>query len=573
MKMGAWFERKKGFTWKTAYLLLALLALCLAARAFCGIDATDESFYFALARRFAQGDAILADEWFPAQLIGILLLPFYRFYVGLFGGQEGLILCTRLCYAAFAVLTAAFMMHVFRKRGEPASFGCPAAMLFAVYARAGIANFSYYNLGLLSFLLALLLLLDGKSARRLWTRQIPAGICLSVSVLCMPYMAVVFVCMAGVYLFRRRSLTPGKDGLCFLLGIFCSAGVFLLFYGREIADGIGNLPYLFMDPLHQGGVLEKTAGTAAYVLFTYLKFTWPLYLFTFAAAAAIRFRRIQNRKVLRAARSLFYLEFFLQAIYSRTFFEGGIVCAFLLLALQIQLVNRGIRDRELEWYFLLPGLLFGLVWSYGSDLGMRVFNMGFCLADVWALKILALDVRTEAERFRYAMRLSAAVLFAVLLANRMLDVYRESPVWELDTRVACGTMKGLFTSAERAREYEAVVQDLRRYTEETDRLVVGGLNPWVYLEAPARCGAFTVWTVDFEDERNWNYYEQYPENRPTVIYLLDTQRTVYEGWSWGSHGSSTQGEGRSQAEGYLKEYLEEHPHEIVRTETGIFYLF
>ena len=88
-------------SWKTAYGCLGVLAVLLIFRAFFGVDYTDESFYFALAKRFAMGDQILVDEWFPTQLIGVLLLPFYRLYVGLCGSQEGIILADRLCYVGF----------------------------------------------------------------------------------------------------------------------------------------------------------------------------------------------------------------------------------------------------------------------------------------------------------------------------------------------------------------------------------------------------------------------------------------------------------------------------------------
>ena len=141
----------------------------------------------------------------------------------------------------------------------------------------------------------------------------------------------------------------------------------------------------------------------------------------------------------------------------------------------------------------------------------------------------------------------------------------------MDTQVSCGTMKGIYTTAERAAEYEAVVEDLRNHTYEKDRLVVPGLNPWIYLESPARCGAFSVWRVDFKDERNWDYYEKYPANIPTVIYLLGTDRKTYPGWRWGSHGSSSQGQGVEAAEGYLQELLETGRYEMQKTATGIFY--
>lgn len=563
--------QKIALTWKRAYILLGVGMILLMARSFFGIDYTDESFYFALAKRFSQGDALLVDEWFPTQLIGALLLPLYKLYLGIFGNSEGIILCSRILYVLFACIVSAYMLGVFRKRGESCGYSLCVAMMLCIYVRAGIGTFSYYSLGLETFLLAILLLMDGENSFSPILKWVLAGINFSISVVCMPYMVLFFIVFVIVLFAKRQLFSDDKKYGYIFGGILISGMVFLAFFGGQILQGVGNFQEILMDPAHQGSIFEKVTDIIFYLCFIYLKYTWPLYMSTFIGGLIIRFKRIQNQKIQNAYRMVVYLEFLIQALYSRTYFEGGIIFAFLLLALQIQLMNLQIRDSQLEKYFLVPGIAFSFIWIIGSNVMMRVFNMGCLLADVWALKIILEDSKNIKTYFRYLRNLSVFLLFGVLLINRFFDVYRDNVIWDLDTQVTCGSMKGIFTTEDRAEEYETVVQELRMYTSENDRLAVLGLNPWVYLEAPSQCGAYSVWHVDFTDERNYSYYKKYPENIPNVIFLLNPSYGKFSGWRFGSQGSNTEGSGVAEVDGYLKMLLEEKEYETLECSGGTFY--
>ena len=60
--------------------VICFMGLVLCFRVHFGVDFTDESHYLALAKRFSQGDRPFREEWFPTQIIGILLLPFFNIY-------------------------------------------------------------------------------------------------------------------------------------------------------------------------------------------------------------------------------------------------------------------------------------------------------------------------------------------------------------------------------------------------------------------------------------------------------------------------------------------------------------
>lgn len=565
--------QKKICSWKIAYGLLGVLAILLFLRAFFGVDYTDESFYFALAKRFARGDQILIDEWFPTQLIGVLLLPFYQLYVTICSSQEGIILCARLCYVCFSVLIAGYMLSVFRKEGRDCVYSILASAMFCIYVRASIGTFSYYSLGLETFLLFLLLWTDGRHARRPEWRWILAGINFSISVICMPYMVLLFLVLTICYLYKRKRFLPEKDGICFCLGVVAVSIFFFSWIGFDLFLGLQNIPKILMDPQHQGNLWEKWMGIVNYLCFIYLKFTWPLYGLTFVMGICIYKKVFSKQKWFFLYRGLVYFEFLLQAVYVRTFFEGGIVLAVLLLAVQIWLVSHdSIRTKQMEQLFLFAGLGFGVVWILGSNVGIRVLNMGVLLADVWALNILFEDSKEGKKIFRYLRDGVIIILFGVLILNRFLDVYRDSAIWNLDTQVSRGSMKYLFTTAQRAEEYEMAVQELDKYTTTEDRLAVTGLNPWIYLESPASCGAYSVWKVDFTEERNWFYYKKYPENTPNVIFLLKDGYGKYDAWKYSSHGSNSEGNQVAEIDGYLREWKQMQKWDIQHKKSGVFYI-
>lgn len=563
--------QRKICSFKMAYICLGVLGALLLLRAFFGVDYTDESFYFALAKRFYQGDKILIDEWFPTQLIGVLLLPFYRIYVWLHGNQEGIILCARLCYVLFSVLTAEYMLSVFQKEGRSCGYSLLVSAFFCIYVRASIGTFSYYSLGLLSFLLFLLFLIDAKHTKRPEWKWILSGINFSISVICMPYLVLFFLIMVLLYLYRRKSLLPGREGVFFILGILIVCILFFQGVGSSIFLGFKNIPEILMDPQHQGSIGEKLISFLIYMCFTYLKFTWPLYVLTMAAGFYSYKKKIQNQRWMLFYRGVVYLEFFVQAAYVRTFFEGGIVFAVLLLAIQLWLIQPSIGNRNTERMFLVAGLGFGLIWILGSNVGIRVFNMGTLLADVWAIQVLYEDTKKGARLFRYLRNGVVVLLLGVLLLNRFLDVYRDSAIWNLDTQITKGSMKYLFTTEKRATEYELAVEELAQYTTEEDRLAVPGANSWLYLDAPALCGAYSVWKVDFTEERNWSYYEKVPENNPSVVYLLDASYGSYTAWKYSSHGSNRKGNEGVVIEGYLEELIQKQMKKPIAGKTGIFY--
>lgn len=559
--------------WKNRlpYIILGIGCLFMVIRAFFGVDIADESFYLATAKRFAGGARPLREEWFTTQLIGVLLMPLYSLYVRLCGSRDGVVLFVRLCYVVFSGGIAYYLYGILKKKdGADRTAALCAALVYLFHVRANIPTLSYYSIGLGTFLIYLCLRRRTESA---WG-EFCAGISFAISVLCMPYMVVYFLFIVAASVFDRGKTEKERKIQAFLyLGILFCAAVFLIYClsSGDIMDIPGNIVQILKDPEHQGSAIESLTGFLWFMKRTFYKYLfWPMAA-EYVLIGIWYLRKCRDGRLALLLKWAAYGLFFVQSVYLRTFFEGGILIAFLLLAVQIALLNR-----RAEWAlvrrYLIPGLLFGIIWMMGSNVGQRVFNMGCVIADIWALQIIWTDIRKSSRLKAFGKLLAPGLLVAVLFLIRMCDVYWDSSVFQLDTVVTRGAAKGLRTTSYRAEKYEDMLEKLEKYAGKGKKLAVIDIHPWVHLAADADCGALSVWRLSAADPRNEVYYETYPEMIPDVILLVNTEYEKYEAWRFSSHVESESDNRLSELDGWFLKLVEEQGYEMYEEECGIFYV-
>lgn len=560
--------RRKTILFFSAIVFIGML-LCLRAR--YGVELTDESYYLAEAGRFFQGDRPFREEWFPAQLIGVLLLPAYSVYCMVHGDTEGIILFMRLLYALFRTAAALLTFWTLTRKEKMDWFpALMASLLFLFYARANIQTLSYYNIGLITFLIYLLW-----RQEKGFFYQAGSGISFAVSVLCMPYLALYFAFMEALHAMQCvKGQRKWQEEAAFLSGILLSAAVVLGFFlsAGDMPDIFQNLPEILKDPEHQGTIWESVYSFVSFMIRDFYRFLfWPQMLECLGIACYI-WKGRRPERLGGLLKAFAYLLFLAQAVYVRTFFEGGIIIVFFVLALQVAVLTDR-RERTLWEHYALPGLLYGMLWMCGSNVGQRVFNMGCLLACIWAAQIIWKDACGSLRRWARILKLGAALaVLGILVLICFLDVYRDGSIEKLTVRLEAGAAKGIYTTPQRAEEYADVLEALAIYAGEGKVLAVEGTNPWLYLESDAQCGAYTAWSVDFTDERNELYYERYPDKIPDVIFLLKPSYGTYEGWRYSSHGSNKEGMGTDMLEGWLEKLAEEEVYCRLEEESGIFYV-
>ena len=168
------------------YLIIILAAALLLYRSFLGFDQTDESYYYALAKRLCQGDRPFVDEWYPSQFSSVLLKPFYKIYTFFVPDGTGIILAGRITYLVLAVLVAVF---IFRNIHKNRKVALVAALLYLFYARQNVMGLSYYQLYPSFMIVALLLLKKAVEEEKFYVYTAIAGIFVSLAVICMPFLA------------------------------------------------------------------------------------------------------------------------------------------------------------------------------------------------------------------------------------------------------------------------------------------------------------------------------------------------------------------------------------------------
>ena len=116
--------------------LLAVLTLTYT-RLFFGIDFTDESFYIAVPLRFVMGARPLIDETNVVQQTpGIILYPFVKVYVALFG-LDGIVLFARHLHLLFSAVIAAAIFVGLRPVSRTLSSGHCLPVLLSPSFRSG----------------------------------------------------------------------------------------------------------------------------------------------------------------------------------------------------------------------------------------------------------------------------------------------------------------------------------------------------------------------------------------------------------------------------------------------------
>lgn len=536
-------------------LVLGIMAVLLIIRAHYGMDVTDETLYLSIAKRFADGDMLFRDEWNTCQLFSLLMLPLYNGYVWIHGSSDGIILFSREMFVCVTLVVTCFAFWILYQYIHNVAESLIIALCMFLYVRGNIVTFSYYSVAQICFLMAIFLWMNGDLINRhKKICYVLSGISYALSVVSMPYLAVLVVgiLFLGVWYNIKKDQRKNKIN-CFISGVVLAAGVFCLVYGRWIPwkNLWEYLPFMFLDPaMEHEGILGELLAVEKYVNAVFLKYTWWLYVLTFLACILGKNRKKEIKIVLLG-------EFFLQAVYLRTYFEGGILMAVFLLAVQLCILERDFGRKHWIKYFVIPGMLYGVLWIMGSNIGERVMNMGFLIADIWAIDVIWNSCSEKTTFIKVVKRVSVLWLVGILGIIRFADLYRDGELAAMTTKVETGSYQGIYTEDNRAKAYADTVDLLRDESDITDRLVVVGRNPWVYLDAPARCAAYTAWNIQGEDLVAEKYYSVFPDKIPNIIVTVDPEIQTYKTWRFSSHGSGMQNGELLYPEGIYKKILQD----------------
>lgn len=461
---------------------VAIAAVCLVAvpvltyaRLFFGIDFTDESFYTAVPYRFVTGARPLVDETnLVQQTPGILLYPFIRAYVELFG-LDGIVLYARHLHFIFSGAIAAAMFTGLRATLSDNWLSAVIASTAVAFVPFGIHGLSYNSFGS-GFLAAGLFLglawLSNGHGRFL----VASGATLGLAVFVYPPLVIpVTCCFTALYLVSRpRSLRVLGSGL--LASGVCVLVTILFF----MQDGLATAPDLVSQTQTfggQGGGLSKVVDvgfsvsgtfTEKSVAFVVLVILFAVYRwkkqYVFIPLLALPVLALPLGQFDEPLSNVFITNF---ALF------GPIV--FLLVR------DDPIAQRLLAavWF---PSAVAGVVTAYSSANGGLNTGIGLFPASVATAVLIAIAIRRTENLFRdILMFLPVATFVLLCLALQYLSVYRDAPVRSLDSRVRGGAYAGLFTTTQKHVFLKTLEADLKSVSGPKCRVLFYDTFPGGYL--------------------------------------------------------------------------------------------
>lgn len=515
--------RPRGADLLFAVLGIAALVL-LIAKCRYGFGYYDESFYLATARRFWNGDAPVAQEWNLAQFFALFTAPLVGLVESLAGGTQGILLTFRYLYVGVQAAAAVFVYLRLRALAPiGAALGAVAFLLFAPY---NISALSYNSLGILFLTLAGVMLATMERGKTLQTAL--AGIFFAAAVLCCPFLTLGYLILLGLWGYRRKlatawfaPFTVGIAGLAvvFLAVVFTRTGPILFLKGlKTMLQSTDRSSESF-----GAGLLFCTPGA-------------PVFFGLLAVLALVCWRDTDRRRhgawYLTAGCGValgFQLSFWLTNPYLNFFMFPMNLCA----PFAVAVCGRSADHRLLRWLWA-PGMFYAFAISLASNQKFYAISAASTVATVASVVLLArafAALRRETHTVgRLALGAVTLVLAVQLVSEAVVRWYtvfwQESPA-QLTVLLTEGPEAGLYTDAELAAEYNALLADVASLgkLEADQHVLFVSRHSWLYLTTPAQVGGFSAWMQLNDGIREKTkdqlslYYDRMPEKRPDAVYV------------------------------------------------------
>lgn len=551
-----------------AYGFLTIVAILLFLRNFFSFTWSDESFYLTLVHRFWLGEKMIADEWFTAQTISPLLLPFYSLYQKITGGNEGVYFYFRTLYWCISTATCIYSYQVLKKYHQIEN-ALAASLLYYLYSRANIGGMSYYNMTLTLTLLGCLLLYDQLMKESTsYGKCIIIGILWALAVVSTPYLSVVYLVAFFSAFCMKRGRKQWKSILCILFGSAVMAILYLRFLlsRTSISELLFNIPYILNEPeLQKTNPLLVLPLMAARIGWRY-KWTIVPYGIGVVVSLVSILRKNHTEKKKRIILLGNLLIFFGNVILSWGMI-GCINIAYVLFIFLFWLseVEGKWEKRDIQLLiFFIVGACLSLAFSFSSDTGLDAMSIGFVLL---AMSSMLWFGKQKKEKIAWGL---VSILLLETTVLRLFSVYRDAPIGELNTQLNRGPGKYLFTTEEHQHQYEKVLEDIEAYVRPEDRVLYSQSCFWSYLCGNNAYGTPSSWRMPLNSRRLEEYFTLYPEKIPTCVVVFHPE--------YGNFSSSLiQGNEVAKepnfnfTEGFLYEYMMEQDYQIIQGKTAKIY--
>lgn len=472
---------------KKFLIILVILTIIQVIRSFSGGWVyQDEQYYVSLGYRFTTGTRMFVDDVGIAQMMGFILVPIIKLYLLIFSTTEGIILYVRFCYVIMSLIST---LLIYKRFNKESAYAWLAALIFFIFVPFSLMSMSYNTMSI-NFLIQSVCLYDIKNVKL--KESVISGILFSLSVVCNPYLAILYILSSLYIIFIDKKDYIKKNYLYSFIGIALILVIFLLFVfaGNNISDVINSFQYM-IDPSHSNSKIDMLLKSLSQFkdAFGYL----ILIQGVISLISCIKDNKyIDLANVLISILSIAYY-----FIFSRSrLYAGG----FSVLFTSILLVYMPslIRRKDIYSIYFLIFLFHGFCFLLSSNVGARAISNEF--VNIAVISIICLD---DYKYNKMIHNVLICVLSMSLLTCRLL--LDNSGMVDYSKQIKSGPFKYLYTSEESAstleKEYNNIKQ-LEKYNDSNKIFVVAN-SPWIYLSIEDKQ------VINFSTFQYYSYKEDY----------------------------------------------------------------
>ncbi len=545
-------KKKIRLTDNYIYIILLITALLVNIKMLFFGYCTDSAYCVVMGYRMNLGDRLFVEMWEPHQMSVIIPFLLVKLFLQLFGSMEGIVVWMHIWGFVFFALTAFAIIKLLKPYVSMKTLHYMAFLFMVI--RPKYTNMpDYANMSVVfSTLFCLLLIKAVADKKPIYTCV--AGILLCCAVLAYPSNALLLP--VGIALLFALSKQKIKD--IAMLTATCIAGGCVFITGVCISSRLGltdlisGAKKIFLSDSHSS---YRYSGWIYYRVFVY----GVLFLLITAAIAWIA------GKILHKTKDVGYTSIWGLCLLSATPLATIIFMKYAL-----------IIDRSLEWYnfypiiFLTP-IVAGivklskdeiaheakLVFIISFVVAITVFTAALMLTNlslITAVAYMSLAVvggivpaceTTERKQSGYIF---ALCLFLAISVNQLFIASDASGainnITDEEKYVSVGPEKWQGTTRAYCDRIRIGMSEWHENITSEDSVLLADVNDYeliAYTYTDAKTANYSVTSTPSYDEALKNYWEEFPQKKPTVIAI-----PCYEGT-----------ENRDFPQ-WLSEYIDEH---------------
>lgn len=505
-------------------------------RAFFGTEFTDEAYTVSDALAVMHGN--IPFTYNNSMIaVGMSFIPvmFYKIYELFVPDLEGIFLYSRLTFVVFrlCIIVAIYILlkgEVSRKH----RLLIAGVLIPFVGSSVFIQNWGYNATATYIILLTVFMLYNTlrrwRSGIKQYIRLFASGFLTAIGVFAHP----VYVVAVFVFIFLICMNVEKKEQFKAAL-LYCMGGIleiFIVLIPIILQSGLDKFFYGAETMLVGGpkGYIKDTVfERASYVV----SLIWPGWILLGSGTILIyylsrKFIRLEEKEsfkkeywILAVGYSiLFCIIYYIIVIQNDFYIFVGSVCvgAFLLL------IPTYKRWSSLSWYLGVYNISFIIVMTITTLTGDRLY---YCIPMLIPVLIILFHQRTKL--FHYIAVFISVIMILLQGYTDFTDVYRDDMIANLTTRVELGVYKGIYTTADRAKDVVELEQYLNENIREEESVSFRDNAPVAYLMRNTNICDVRTWdTMQYSygcDDPTLMYrYYKNKEQIPDVIAYIDFGR-------------------------------------------------